>query len=162
MMRPHIYHIFLAALMAFVVQSLAAAQESSANPKVSPGQQSSEKASVKEPDGARKEIFCSAMKTGQLCPDDTAEILGLKGAQAEAWKAVLRKYNKSADDAAMQLQKDSAAKLTPEQMEVLKAWFAVGWNEQINKFLYKRNLDDLEKADTQGLSTRKEEGHSDH
>ena len=105
----------------------------------------------------RREIFCSDMKTGQLCPDDTAEILGLTGPQAEAWKVILRKYNKSADDAALQLQKDSSAKLTPEQMEVLKAWFAVGWNAEINKLLNTRSLDDLHKADTQGLKTTKEE-----
>ena len=110
----------------------------------------------------RKEIFCSNMKTGQLCPDATAEILGLKGAQAEAWKVIVRKYNLGADSAATQLQKDSAAKLTPEQMEVLKAWFAVGWNEEINEILYKRNLDDINKADTQGLSTKKPEEEHEH
>lgn len=111
---------------------------------------------------ARKEIYCSSMQTGQLCPDDTATILGLNGAQAEAWKAILGKYNKAADEAAAQLQKDSAAKLTPEQMAVLKAWFAVGWNAEINKMLHQRNLDDITKADTKGLSTKKEEGHDDH
>jgi len=116
-----------------------------------------------EPKNAeRKEIFCPDMKTGQLCPDSTAEILGLKGPQAEAWKVILRKYNKSADDAALQLQKDSAIKLTHDQMEVLEAWFAVGWNEEINEILYKRNLDDISKADTKGLSTRKPEEHDDH
>lgn len=114
----------------------------------------------------RREIFCSNLKTGQLCPDDTADILGLKGPQAEAWKVILRKYNQSAEGAALQLQKDSAAKLTPEQMEVLKAWFAVGWNAEINEILYKRNLDDINKADTKGLSTSKhgeQSGeHDDH
>ncbi len=111
---------------------------------------------------ARKEIYGSGMKTGQLCPDDTAKILGLKSAQAEAWKTILGKYNKATDEAAVQLQKDSAAKLTPEQMEVLKAWFAVGWNAEINKMLYQRNLDDITRADIKGLSTKKEEEHDDH
>lgn len=111
---------------------------------------------------AHKEIFCSNLRTGQLCPDSTAEILGLKGPQAEAWKVMVRKYNQGAGAAAEQLQKDSAAKLTPEQMEVLKAWFAVGWNEEINEILYKRNLDDLNKADTKDLSTKKPEEHDDH
>jgi hypothetical protein len=115
-----------------------------------------------KPAGERKEIFCSNLKTGQLCPDATAEILGLKGPQAEAWKVIVRKYNRGADDAATQLQKESAAKLTPEQMEVLKAWFAVGWNEEINEILYKRNLDDMTKADTKGLSTKKPEEQHEH
>jgi hypothetical protein len=111
---------------------------------------------------ARREIFCASLKTGQLCPDSTAEILGLKGPQAEAWKVIVRKYNQGAEAAATGLQKDSAHKLTPEQMEVLKAWFAVGWNEQLNEILYKRNLDDLNQADTQGLSTKKPEEQHAH
>lgn len=110
----------------------------------------------------RREIFCSSLKTGQLCPESTAGILGLKGPQAEAWKVIVRKYNQSADAAAAQLQKDSAHKLTPEAMEVLKAWFAVGWNEQINAMLHQRNLDDLSQAQTQGLSTQKPEEPDAH
>ena len=118
--------------------------------------------SAAAPSGGHKEIFCSSLKTGQLCPESTAEILGLKGPQAEAWKVIVRKFNQGADGAATELQKDSAHKLTPEQMEVLKAWFAVGWNEQINEILYKRNLDDINKADTKGLSTQKPEEQHDH
>ena len=104
-----------------------------------------------------EEIFCSSMKTGQLCPESTAKILGLTGAQAEAWKSFVRKYNQSADFASAQLMKDSDAKLTPQQKEVLKAWFAIGWNEQINQLLYERNLDDLKTADTKGLKTTRDD-----
>ena len=118
--------------------------------------QPAEKVPVKN-ETDREEIFCSSMKTGQLCAESTAKILGLTGAQAEAWKSLVRTYNQSADFASAQLMKDADAKLTPQQKEVLKAWFAIGWNEQINQLLYQRNLDDLKTADTKGLKTTRDD-----
>src|ERR1041385_6674822 len=40
-------------------------------------------------------IFCPTMKTGQLCSSGTANILKLKGDQAQQWVAIARKYNKA-------------------------------------------------------------------
>jgi len=108
----------------------------------------------KRADG-KESIFCPTMKTGQVCTHGTAAILGLKGPDAEEWTTLARKFNKAVDAATLQLFTDAAVKLTPKQMELLKAWFAIGWNEQINALLYGRNLDNLETAKTEGLKTTK-------
>jgi len=86
------------------------------------------------------------MKVGQVCSHGTAAILGLKGAEAEEWTTWARKYNKAVNDATEQLFQDASAKLNPQQMELLKAWFAIGWNPQINALLYGKGLDQLEGA----------------
>jgi hypothetical protein len=86
------------------------------------------------------------MKVGQVCSHGTAAILGLTGPEAEEWTTWARKYNKAVNDAIEQLFKDAASKLNPRQMELLKAWFAVGWNPQINALLYDKGLDKLEEA----------------
>src|ERR1051325_6883719 len=87
------------------------------------------------------------MKVGQVCSHGTAAILGLKGPQAEEWTTLARKYNKAVNDATEQLFKDAAEKLDPKQMELLKAWFAVGWNPKINELLYGKGLDNMDTAD---------------
>ena len=87
------------------------------------------------------------MKMGQVCSHGTAAILGLKGADAEEWVTWARKYNKAVDDATEQLFQDASAKLNPRQMELLKAWFAIGWNTQINALLYGKGLDKLDSAE---------------
>jgi hypothetical protein len=87
------------------------------------------------------------MKVGQVCSHGTAAILGLKGPEAEAWVALARQYNKTVNDATEQLFKDAATKLNPKQMELLKAWFAVGWNPKINELLYGKGLDKLDTAE---------------
>ena len=86
------------------------------------------------------------MKVGQVCSHGTAAILGLQGAEAEEWTTWARKYNKAVNDATEQLFQDASAKLNPKQMELLKAWFAIGWNPQINALLYGKGLDKLESA----------------
>lgn len=86
------------------------------------------------------------MKVGQVCSHGTAAILGLTGADAEQWTTWARKFNKAVNDATEELFRDAATKLNPRQMELLKAWFAVGWNPQINALLYGKDLDNLEKA----------------
>ena len=83
---------------------------------------------------------------GQVCSHGTAAILGLKGADADAWVAWARKYNKAVNDATEQLFQDASAKLNAQQMELLKAWFAIGWNPQVNALLYGKGLDKLEGA----------------
>ena len=93
--------------------------------------------------GEKEPIFCNSMKVGQVCTHGTAAILGLKGADAEEWTTWARKYNKTVNDATEQLFKDAAAKLSPEQMDLLKAWFAVGWNPEINAILYGKGLDQV-------------------
>jgi len=86
------------------------------------------------------------MKVGQVCSHGTAAILGLKGKDAEEWTAWARKYNKAVNEATEQLFQDASAKLNPKQMELLKAWFAIGWNTQINAILYGKDLDKLDSA----------------
>ena len=86
------------------------------------------------------------MKVGQVCSHGTAAILGLKGADAEEWTAWARKDNKAVNEATEQLFQDASAKLNPQQMELLKAWFAKGWNRQINVLLYGMDLDKLDTA----------------
>ena len=85
------------------------------------------------------------MKVGQVCSHGTAAILGLKGPDAEEWTTWARKYNKAVNEATEQLFKDAQGKLSPKQMELLKAWFAAGWNKQINALLYGKGLGELKK-----------------
>jgi hypothetical protein len=85
-------------------------------------------------------IFCPTMKTGQLCTEGTTNILGLKGDQQKEWVELARKYNHSVDAATLQLFKDSEGLLNPDQQRLLKAWFAVGLNPQINQLLYGKGL----------------------
>ena len=85
-------------------------------------------------------IFCPTMKTGQLCSHGTMNILQLKGAQGDQWLALARKYNKAVDTATLQLFKDAEGTLSKEQLELLKAWFAVGLNPEINELLYGKGL----------------------
>ena len=88
------------------------------------------------------------MKVGQVCTHGTAAILGMTGKDAEEWTTWARKYNQAVNAATEQLFKDASAKLNPKQMELLKAWFAIGWNPQINALLYGKGLDKLENAES--------------
>jgi hypothetical protein len=89
---------------------------------------------------ANDAIFCPTMKTGQLCSHGTTNILQLKGKQADAWVALARQYNKAVNAATLQLFQDAEGVLAPQQVELLKAWFAVGLNPQINELLYAKGL----------------------
>jgi hypothetical protein len=80
------------------------------------------------------------MKTGQLCSHGTAANLRLTGEKQEQWVALARKYNRAVDTATEALFKDAEAVLNPEQMALLKAWFAVGLNPEINQILYGKGL----------------------
>src|SRR3990170_3917089 len=91
------------------------------------------------------------MKVGQVCSHGTAAILGLTGKDAEEWTALARTYNKAVNDATEQLFKDASTKLNPQQMELLKAWFAIGWNTQINAILYGKGLYKLDSADLESI-----------
>jgi hypothetical protein len=101
--------------------------------------------------GEKEPIFCPTMKVGQMCTHGTAAILGLTGADADEWTAWARKYNKSVNEATEQLFEDASGKLDAKQMELLKAWFAIGWNPQINSILYGKDLDNLENAQTDSV-----------
>jgi hypothetical protein len=85
-------------------------------------------------------IFCPTMKTGQLCSHGTMNILQLKGEKGDQWLTLARKYNKAVDAATLELFKDAESTLTKEQLDLLKAWFAVGLNPQINELLYSKGL----------------------
>jgi len=91
------------------------------------------------------------MKVGQVCSHGTAAILGLTGKDAEEWTVWARKYNQTVNQATEQLFQDASAKLNPKQMELLKAWFAIGWNTQINAILYGKGLDKLGSADLESV-----------
>jgi hypothetical protein len=86
------------------------------------------------------------MKMGQVCSHGTAAILGQKDQDALQWQVWARKYNKSMNDATEQLFKDAEGVLDPQQMTLIKAWFALGWNPQINELFYAKELDSVEKA----------------
>jgi len=86
------------------------------------------------------------MKVGQVCSHGTAAILGLSGKDAQEWTVWARKYNAAINAATEQLFQDAGAKLNPKQMELLKAWFAIGWNTQMNALLYGKGLDNLDSA----------------
>jgi hypothetical protein len=101
--------------------------------------------------GDKESIFCPTMKTGQVCTHGTAAILGLTGKDAEEWTVWARKYNQTVNQATEQLFQDASTKLNPKQMELLKAWFAIGWNNQINAILYGKSLDKLDSADLESV-----------
>ena len=96
--------------------------------------------------GEKESIFCPTMRPGQVCTHGTAAILGLKGKDAEEWTVWARKYNRTVNAATETLFQDAATKLNPQQMELLKAWFAIGWNIQLNSILYGKQLDNLNAA----------------
>lgn len=81
------------------------------------------------------EIFCSTMKTGQLCSHGTADALRLTGAKADEWVVAARKYNKAVDAATKQLQADAKTLLSAQQAAELDRWFALGMNVEMNKML---------------------------
>ena len=89
---------------------------------------------------AEEHIFCPTMKAGQLCTHGTVATLGLTADNYDKWVAIARKYNQAVNGATLQLFKDAEGVLTPAQQELLKAWFAVGLNPEINQILYKKGL----------------------
>jgi hypothetical protein len=91
------------------------------------------------------------MKVGQVCSHGTAAILGLTGDDAKEWTVWARKYNRAVNEATEQLFQDASAKLNAKQMELLKAWFAIGWNPQMNKILYGMGLDNLDTAQIEAV-----------
>lgn len=119
-------------LLAAAFASYAQQHEHAAPPNKAPSTAAQEKPDI--------DIFCSTMKTGQLCTHGTANNLGLTGQKQEQWVAMARKYNKTVDAATLQLFKEAETVLTPQQLAQLKAWFAVGLNPQINDILYKKGL----------------------
>src|SRR4051794_14065016 len=62
------------------------------------------------------DIFCSTMKTGQLCTHGTTNVLGISKANEAKWMELTRKYNKAVDAATLDLFKDAEGVLTPAQM----------------------------------------------
>ena len=85
-------------------------------------------------------IFCPTMMTGQICTHGTAANLGLTGEATQEWRAIARSYNQRVNAATEQLFSDAEATLLPEQVALLKAWFAVGLNPEINTLLYGKGL----------------------
>ncbi len=83
------------------------------------------------------------MNTGQLCSHGTRDALGAKDQKAEQWVAAARKYNGAVKQATAQLMEDAEPLLDAEQMALLKAWFAEGFNKEINQLLYSKGLGSL-------------------
>lgn len=125
--------VLLGGLIALAVNIASYAQQH--DHAVLPNQSNSSASAQKDED-----IFCTTMKTGQLCTHGTSVNLGLSGQKQEQWVAFARKYNRAVDAATLQLFKDAEGVLTPAQLTQLKAWFAVGLNPEINKILYSKGL----------------------
>jgi len=135
MQRKATTMIFLAGLVLLAAAFASYAQQQ--HDHAAPPKTGSSAAAPEKPD---IDIFCSSMKTGQLCTHGTANNLGLTGQNQEQWIEFARKYNKAVDAATLQLFKDAEGVLAPQQVAQLKAWFAVGLNPQINEILYKKGL----------------------
>ena len=120
----------LVGLVALLVSIAAYAQQQDHSQHQNQGQAAAEE----------EHIFCPTMKTGQVCTHGTAATLGLTGDKNEKWVAMARKYNQAVNAATNQLFADAEGVLTPAQQELLKAWFAVGLNPEINQVLYKKGL----------------------
>jgi hypothetical protein len=87
------------------------------------------------PQAEPQEVFCSTMKTGQLCSHGTTDALKLTGPAAEQWVAAVRKYNRAVNEATVQLQKEAQTVLTAQQLAEVNRWFAIGVNKEMNKML---------------------------
>ena len=85
-------------------------------------------------------IFCPTMKAGQLCSHGTAATLGVTDVDNDRWVEIAKKYNRAVNAATLELFQDAESVLTPAQQELLKAWFAVGLNPEINQLLYEKAL----------------------
>jgi hypothetical protein len=132
MQRKAIKIGFLVGLTALVLSLAAYAQQQEDHSK---HQAQGQAAAAEE-----EHIFCPTMKTGQLCSHGTAATLGLTGEKNDKWIEIARKYDQAVNAATNQLFKDAEAILTPQQQELLKSWFAVGLNPEINQILYKKGL----------------------
>jgi hypothetical protein len=121
---------FFVALIALVLSIAAYAQQEDHSQHQTQAQKAVEE----------EHIFCPTMKTGQVCTHGTAATLGVAAEQNDQWVAMARKYNRAVNAATEQLFKDAEGVLTSEQQKLLKAWFAVGLNPEINQILYKKGL----------------------
>jgi hypothetical protein len=85
------------------------------------------------------EIFCSHMKTGQLCPGN-ASMFQLTDAQKQQYREALSNYNKAVDAAQKQFLADLKDKvhLSEAELALAESWFAQGLNPEINKILAAR------------------------
>lgn len=85
-------------------------------------------------------IFCPTMNTGQLCSHGTTNVLQVSPDKQDQWLQAARQYNRAVDAATTQLMKDAEGILDAQQMALLKAWFAEGFNREINQLLYSKGL----------------------
>jgi hypothetical protein len=85
------------------------------------------------------EIFCSHMKTGQLCPGN-ASMFQLTEAQKQRYREALMNYNKAVDTAQKQFLAGLKDKvhLSDAELALAESWFAQGLNPEINKILAAR------------------------
>jgi hypothetical protein len=88
---------------------------------------------------AAPEIFCSHMKTGQLCPGN-ASMFKLTDAQKQQYRDALSNYNKAVDTAQKQFLADLKDKvhLSAAELALAESWFAQGLNPEINQILAAR------------------------
>jgi hypothetical protein len=82
------------------------------------------------------EIFCNHLGTGQLCPGN-AQMFNLKGAQKDRYEDAVDNYNKAVAAAQKQFLADGKDKvgLSQAELALVKTWFDVGLNPEINKIL---------------------------
>jgi hypothetical protein len=85
------------------------------------------------------EVFCSHMKTGQLCSGN-ASMFKLSDSQKQQYREVLSSYNKAVDAAQKQFLADLKDKvhLSETELALAESWFAQGLNPEINKILAAR------------------------
>lgn len=84
-----------------------------------------------------QQIYCEGKSAGQLCGEGTVAALQLSGAKKAAWEQAVRRYNSAVEAATRQVLRDAEATLSPQELAVVKQWFAKGVNTRINQQLAK-------------------------
>jgi len=84
-----------------------------------------------------QQIYCEGKSAGQLCGEGTVAALKLSGAKKAAWAETANRYNTTVEAATRQVLKDAEATLSPQELTLVKQWFAKGVNTQINQQLAK-------------------------
>jgi len=84
-----------------------------------------------------QQIYCEGKSAGQLCGEGTVAALKLSGAKKAAWAEAANRYNTAVEAATRRLLKDTETTLSPQDLAIVKQWFARGVNTQINQQLAK-------------------------
>ena len=128
--------VSLAVGVAFAQHDHSAMQSSKSATAPKPSAAANAPAATTKKPGDPDEIFCPTMKTGQLCSHGTSDALSLEDAKREVWIEAVRRYNKTVDDATVQIMKDAKDLLDPAKSAEVARWFEKGvMNPKINVLL---------------------------